>query len=203
MAGMSAPVAGSWGRIGKWLRSNASDLSLRPPAEASAVAAAQTAVGLPFPADLVESLLCHDGSPASVVPPRWTLVPLETAVGIWQRNTEHLAARQAVEIDDMSDEDDEDWTETEEGEEDRFWGWNPAWLPIALDGSGGHLVVELREGERRGVVGVLDPETGPRFEGYGTWPSTAALLEGTANALYGGDALWTVGIESWGVDWTR
>lgn len=200
---MSAPVAVSWDRIEEWLRGNAPDLPLSPPAEAPAVAAAQESIGLPFPADLVESLLRHDGSPGSLVPSRWTLVPLDTAVGIWRRNTDDLAARQEAEIDDLGDEDDEDWSETEEGEEDAFWGWNPAWLPIALDGSGCHLVVELREGDRRGVVGVLDPEVGPRFEGYGTWPSTAALLEGTANALDGGDPLWKVGIESWGIDWTR
>jgi cell wall assembly regulator SMI1 len=203
MAGMSAPVAASWDRIEKWLRGNASDIPLPPPAEASALAAAEVAVGHPFPGDLVESLLRHDGAPRSLVPSRWTLLPLDTAVDTWHRNTEALAARQAAEVDDAGDEDDEDWSEVGEGGEDAFWGWNPAWLPIAVDGSGCHLVVELREGSRRGVVGVLDPESDPRFEGYGTWPSTAALLEGTANALHGDDPVWKPAIESWGLDWTR
>lgn len=84
----------------------------------------------------------------------------------------------------MTDEDDEDWSDAEEGD-DAFWGWNPAWLPIALDGNGCHLVVELRAGDGYGVIGGLDPQANPRFEGINTWPSTAALLEHTANALHG------------------
>ncbi|GGP65365.1 SMI1/KNR4 family protein [Saccharothrix coeruleofusca] len=197
---MSAPVAASWDRIEKWLGSNASDIPLPAPAAVPALAAAEVAVGYAFPRDLVESLLRHDGAPRSLVPSRWTLLPLDTAVDTWRRNTEELAARQAAEVDDMSDE---DWSEVEEGEEDAFWGWSPAWLPIAVDGSGCHLVVELREGSRHGAVGVLDPESNPRFEGSGTWPSTAALLEGTANALHGDVPVWKPTIESWGIDWTR
>ncbi len=88
----------------------------------------------------------------------------------------------AAEIDDMSDEDDEDWSEVEEGEEDNFWGWNPAWLPIAADGGGGYLIVDLREGDRYGVVGRLDPEFPPPF-GFDSYPSAAALLEYAATAL--------------------
>ncbi|MDU0294013.1 SMI1/KNR4 family protein [Saccharothrix longispora] len=199
---MSAPVASSWDRIEQWLRHNAPDTSLRPPVEAPAVTAVEAVVGHRLPDDLVQSLLRHDGTPAPLVPSRWKLMPLETAVETWRRNTEDLTARQAAEIDDDED-DDEDWSETGEEEEDAFWGWNPAWLPIAADDSGCHLVVELREGRHHGVVGVLDPESGPRFEGYGTWPSTAALLEGTANALHGDDPVWKPALEPWGIDWTR
>ncbi|GAA2687996.1 hypothetical protein GCM10010428_61440 [Actinosynnema pretiosum subsp. pretiosum] len=143
-----------------------------------------------------ESLLRHDGAPLSLVPSCWTLLPLDAVVGDWRDSTENLAARQAARIED---EDDEDWSE---GEEDAFWGWNPAWLPIAANGSGGHLVVELREGVHHGAVGVLDPESGLRFDGPGAWPSIAAMLEGTANALHGDDPVWKPVIEPWGLDWT-
>ncbi|MGZ3143747.1 hypothetical protein ACVDFE_17475 [Lentzea chajnantorensis] len=106
-----------------------------------------------------------------------------------------FARRQADEIDDFSDEDDEDWSEVEEGEEDLFWGWNPAWLPIALDDTGCALVVELRPGDRCGAVGQLDPQSIPAFEGVNTYPSTAALLEHTAAALPGAR------VENGGIFW--
>ncbi|MBY8852456.1 hypothetical protein K7G98_31120, partial [Saccharothrix sp. MB29] len=43
------------------------------------------------------------------MPSHWTLPALDTAVDIWHRNTEDLAARQVSEVDDMSGED-EDWS---------------------------------------------------------------------------------------------
>ncbi|MFJ6482214.1 hypothetical protein ACIQK6_19130 [Streptomyces sp. NPDC091682] len=57
------PVRSSWDRIDGWLREHAptSYENLARPADAGAVEAAQAEMGLRFPADLVDSLLCHDG----------------------------------------------------------------------------------------------------------------------------------------------
>ncbi len=71
------------------------------------------------------------------------------------------------------------------GGEDAFRGWNPNWLPVALDDSGCRLLVELRLGELHRAVGQTDPESPPRFDGINTHVSTAALLEHTADALHG------------------
>ncbi|MFE0760385.1 SMI1/KNR4 family protein [Streptomyces smyrnaeus] len=57
------PVAESWARIDTWLSQHAplSHARLRPPAFEADIAAAQRALDVTFPADLVASLRCHDG----------------------------------------------------------------------------------------------------------------------------------------------
>lgn len=202
--GMTAPVATSWDRIEQWCRTNGVANVLRPPASATDVAAAEAEIGHRFPAELVESLLRHDGTftrPMSfLVPPRWILLPLARIIEDWKWRTEDLTERQAAEIDDMSDEDDEDWSDVEQGEKDLFWGWNPAWLPIALDDTGCALVVVLRPGDRHGVVGYLDPQSTPRFDGVNTYSSPATLLQHTADALHG-DRPHTARVEDQGIFW--
>ncbi|WP_191303572.1 SMI1/KNR4 family protein [Lentzea cavernae] len=203
---MTASVSVSWDRIEEWCRHNDIEHTLRPPAQTAAIQAAETEISHRLPADLLESLRRHDGTTSRpvnyLVPRRWILLPLETMLETWRWKTEHLAQRQAAEIDDFSDEDDEDWSEVEPGEEDAFWGWNPNWLPIALDDSGCHLVVELRAGALHGSVGQLDPESAPRFAGVNTHPSTAALLEHTADALHSNEVV-IARVQNDGVHWTE
>lgn len=200
---MTAPAATSWDRIEQWCQTNGVANVLRPPASVTDIAAAEAEIGRQLPTDLVESLLRHDGTltrPMSfLVPTRWILLPLARIVEDGKWRTADLAERQAAEIDDMSD-DDEDWSEVEEGEEDLFWGWNPAWLPIALDDTRCALVVELRSGDRRGVVGYVDPQSTPRFDGVNTYSSTATLLQHTADALHS-DGPETARVENNGVFW--
>ncbi|MCR3749913.1 SMI1/KNR4 family protein [Lentzea californiensis] len=202
---MTAPVSVSWGRIEEWCRHNDIENTLRPPAHNAAIEAAEAEIGHRLPADLLESLRRHDGTtfqPVTyLVPRRWILLPLEAMLETWRWKNEQLAQRQATEIDDFSDEDDEDWSDVEPGEEDAFWGWNPNWLPIALDGSGCHLVVELRPGALHGAIGQLDPESDPRFEGVDTHSSTAALLDHTADALRGNGAA-TARVQNNGIRWS-
>jgi cell wall assembly regulator SMI1 len=201
---MPAPVATSWDRIEEWCQANDIANVLRPPASATDIASAEAEIGHRFPADLVESLLRHDGTntrPMSfLVPTRWILLPLARMVEDWKWRTEDLAERQATEVDDMGDEDDDDWSDVEEGEEDLFWGWNREWLPIALDDTGCALVVDLRPGDRRGTVGYLDPQSIPRFDSVNTYSSTAALLQHTANALHG-DGPQAARVENHGIFW--
>ncbi|MEU0881361.1 SMI1/KNR4 family protein [Lentzea sp. NPDC005914] len=187
-------VVASWERIENWLQGNG--IEPKPPLEATTLTAAQ-ALGHPLPADLTESLLRHDGSPRTLVPPRWTLLPLQTSLDVWKRKTDDLAARQAAEIEEIDEDEEEDFSAVEEGEEDAFWGWNAAWFPVAGDGGGCHLVVDLRTG----VLGEHDPETGTRFGS--PWRSVAELLEATAAALHGEDPEWRAAVVEWGIDWTR
>ena len=186
-------VVDSWERIENWLQGNG--ITPKPPAGATALTTAAEIIGHPLPADLAESLRRHDGSPRTLVPSRWTLLTLQTSLDVWKRRTDDLAARQAAEIEEIDDED--EWSDVEEGEEDAFWGWNPAWFPVAGDGGGSHLVVDLRTG----VLGEHDPEAGTRFGS--PWRSVAALLEATAEALHGNDPEWRVSLAEWGIDWTR
>lgn len=198
-------VSESWDRIEAWFARHHIAELLHPPASDAAIEAAQAEVGLRFPADLVESLRRHDGVhwTAALVPYSWVLRPLDRVVAEWRERTDDLAARQEAEIDDMSDEDDDDWTEVEDGEEDDFWGWNPAWLPIAADGSGCTLIVELRPGPVFGVVGNLDPESPPAFGDYHRRPSVAAVLRSAADALDGIGTEYTPVPHERGLHWVR
>ncbi|WP_390899368.1 SMI1/KNR4 family protein, partial [Streptomyces mirabilis] len=57
------PVATSWHRIDAWLSRHASKAlaDLRPPASWQSIQEAESRLGFPLPADLRESLRCHDG----------------------------------------------------------------------------------------------------------------------------------------------
>lgn len=58
--------------------------------------------------------------------------------------------------------------------------WIPEWLPIAGDGAGGGLFVDLRSGPHRGCV-VRFNDTG--HEATPEWTDSEAMLTHVANAL--------------------
>lgn len=77
----------AWGRIDAWLRKWGPDsyARLAPPAEPGAVAAAEAALHMRFPAELRASLGCHDGAGGEGVLP---VKPPLSAAGIvryWTR----------------------------------------------------------------------------------------------------------------------
>jgi cell wall assembly regulator SMI1 len=63
--------------------------------------------------------------------------------------------------------------------------WDRAWVPVASDGCGAHLVVD--HGAEPGRVLLSDPEDGPHFRE--TWPSLADLLARTYEAMRDGTPL--------------
>lgn len=60
-------------------------------------------------------------------------------------------------------------------------GWLPVWLPIAGDGCGGDLFVDLRSGPLSGCVMRWDKVETAEFEPL--WPSVSAMLGDIAAAL--------------------
>ncbi|MFF3193202.1 SMI1/KNR4 family protein [Streptomyces misionensis] len=176
---VSSTTTASWVRIETWLAQLAprTFAALAPPADRSAIAAAEQAIGQPFPESLTESLLRHDGTGhRGLLPPFWSLLDTAGIVDAWETCTR-------INADVFGDE--------EEGEpdgEDGPW-WHPLWCPIAADGAANHLVIDQRQHRRTGRIGNADHETGCSFEPQSMWTSFPALLEATATALETADVL--------------
>lgn len=143
-----------WQRIETWYAANAPASALRPGASERAVAAAESELGLTFPAEFRASLLRHDGT-AEGAWPTGTLLPVEgilSEAGIW---------RGLLEGGDFGEDADHDASEggglTQPG-----W-WVRGWVPVDADGAGNGAVLDLDPGPR-GQVGQLldmDHEVGP------------------------------------------
>jgi cell wall assembly regulator SMI1 len=119
-----------------------------------------------FPADLVASLLRHDGvtsrGAAFTLPFFYDPLPVGRIVPEWQSLCEVLASVFAA--------------------EESTW-WDKSFVPFASSGDGGNLLVDQRPGNH-GRVGDFFNEEGVSFE---AWPgSVAELLEKTAQSLESG-----------------
>jgi cell wall assembly regulator SMI1 len=117
-------------------RLDMSQVRLRPPADAAAIARAETTFGARFPQTFVESLAVHEGQDVSgaEVIGDWRIYPLEDMVRVWQR---FIAMREEGIIE-----------------------WNRRWVPIATDGNGNHLILDLDAGRIAEVPRIVeDPKT--------------------------------------------
>ncbi|MFK0236318.1 DUF4259 domain-containing protein [Streptomyces vinaceus] len=130
------PVTRSWARIDSWMQRHApaSYALLAPPADPAEVEAAQEAMGVRFPADLLHSLACHDGLTewANVFPDQ----PPMSVAGIldhWQ-----MCVEIAGDASDPSElhGDEEPW-------------WHPQWIPWAQS-DGDSQIIDMREGPGQG-----------------------------------------------------
>ncbi|MGW5344078.1 DUF4259 domain-containing protein [Streptomyces sp. NPDC004050] len=167
------PVARSWARIDAWMQRHApaSYALLAPPADPAEVEAAQEAMGVRFPADLLESLACHDGITAwaNLVPDQ----PPSSVAGI----VDHW--RMCVEIAEEDAEEAEDADPTEPAGEREPW-WHPQWIPWAQS-DGDSQIIDMREGPGRGRLGnAAHDDVGCFDDG---WPSLAVYLTAVADAL--------------------
>lgn len=162
------PVSESWRRIDAWLAAYApaSLALLNPPVTEDALQSAQRAVGVELPAELVESLRCHDGLS------RWShLLPVKPPLS-------------AAEIADHW-EDSMDIAEglEEDTGKDEPW-WHPLWIPWA-ESNGDAQVIDLRPGAGNGRVGMAYHDGSGDFSD--AWPSLAAYLHAVVEALYSGE----------------
>lgn len=176
---MTSSISESWTRIEAWLARHAprTFAALEPPAERSAIAAAEQVIGQPFPEPLVESLLRHNGmGDYALLPPFWCLLEVQNIVGAWQ-------TRMNIYGDELAG--------AEEGDPDGEYGpwWHAQWIPFASDGGGDHLIIDQRLYRRRGRIGDADHETGCSFSPHPMWASLPALLDATATALVNGKAV--------------
>nr|WP_042177600.1 SMI1/KNR4 family protein [Kibdelosporangium sp. MJ126-NF4]CEL12705.1 hypothetical protein [Kibdelosporangium sp. MJ126-NF4]CTQ93569.1 hypothetical protein [Kibdelosporangium sp. MJ126-NF4] len=205
---MSLPdVETSWNRIRASLAQRAPDLlaTIRPPATEPDIAAAEEAVGVALPADLLAWWRLADGradGPGHLLP-RW-FDPYPVASALRSRKS---------------------WTDVWRNAEDNYFasedGWMhrellawaggqrptvddriaalmaepagtpcegmylPVWLPIADSRMGTDLFVDLRDGPLRGCVMSFDNVGTAQADP--TWPSVTAMLAEVANALAGSE----------------
>ncbi|MFJ3913674.1 DUF4259 domain-containing protein [Streptomyces vinaceus] len=164
------PVPRSWARIDSWMQRHApaSYALLAPPADPAEVEAAQEAMGVRFPADLLHSLACHDGLTewANVFPDQ----PPVSVAGIldhWQ-----MCVEIAGDASDPSEPhgDEEPW-------------WHPQWIPWAQS-DGDAQIIDMREGPGQGRLGSTAHDDRAHFEDG--WPSLAVYLTAVADALDNG-----------------
>ncbi|MFJ9774395.1 SMI1/KNR4 family protein [Kitasatospora sp. NPDC101157] len=157
-----APVSESWSVIDAWLAEFApvSLADLRPPATPEAIARAEEQLGLALPADLRESLLCHDGDDSYL-----TVLPCGPLY-----STDRI-----VEIRDMRmsiwDADDPDQQESP-------W-WGTLWIPFAGSDGDEHFV-DAGPGTWHNHLGRASHDEAAHFTG---WPSLAAWLHHIAQAM--------------------
>jgi cell wall assembly regulator SMI1 len=167
----SSGVVESWERIEAWLGEHAPRTlaTLNGPAGPAAIAEAERAVGVEFPADLKASLARHDGAGEDGT----TLGRLELAGGYGLMSLDQIVGnwRSLTEILESLGE------ELEPGD----W-WHPRWIPVADFCSGDHLIIDARPGRKHGQVGVFYSHDVPHL---GQWKSFAALLGHTADLLEG------------------
>ncbi|CCK24929.1 hypothetical protein BN159_0550 [Streptomyces davaonensis JCM 4913] len=151
--------------------------ALEPPAERSAIAAAEQVVGQPLPEPLVESLLRHNGmGHYDLLPPFWSLLSAQDIAKSWQ-------LRMKIYADELPRAKERD------PEADHGPWWHAQWIPFAFDGAGDYLVIDQRPSRRRGRIGNADHETGCSFSPHPMWASLPALLESTATSLETGEPL--------------
>ena len=146
----------------------ASRAVLAAPAGPDEIAAAEAWLGLEFPADLVESLGCHNGlrTWANVLP-----------------DASPLSVTRIVEVRERWMEiavDDPDVLMVAQEPGGEPW-WHRLWLPFGESGGGDVMVVDLRPGPGFAQMGWAVHDSGGDFTD--PWPSLAAYLQATADAL--------------------
>lgn len=136
----------SWNRIETWLGANAPDLlaALAGPALGEAFRRLELATQLTLPSDARASYFRHDGQVKGTPPVlgRWWLLHLDAALATW------TTFRGSQKIFDKADP----AISTAGAVRKRYW--NPRWVPVAWDGVGEFLCLDLdpAPGGRRGQV---------------------------------------------------
>lgn len=121
-----------------------------------------------FPAELVESLLCHDGCsstwPFFEVPGGYRPMSAAEIVEGWRITREALTG-----VDPDGD----------------LVGsyWHPQWVPFATTISASEMVLGCRPGDTHGAVGEMVKGDGTHF---GRRPALGDVLDEVADALEGG-----------------
>ncbi|GAB3733200.1 hypothetical protein GCM10027598_57610 [Amycolatopsis oliviviridis] len=180
-------VNAAWDRVERWLKAKApaTAATLRPPATIARITEAQRQSGVAFPAELVASLLRHDG--VSDTSESFDLPPFH------QPASAETVEREAKVMCEVL---------TSSGLDGNVGSWwHGRFVPIAVDGGGNGLFLDQRTGTGR--LGEWDHEGSVSS---GRWPPTLTeLLEQTATALETGgpviDGYRPVVTEKRALDW--
>jgi cell wall assembly regulator SMI1 len=173
---MTSGVESSWDRIVAWLRDHApvSATHLGPAATTRDISVVEALLGRPLPADLLEwwQRSCGaTGFAEARLIPGYTPYTVEQAVECREIMLE------------VTDSDDADIAvlAAEPAGSPCTPGWLPMWLPIANDGMGCDLFIDLRSGPSHGCIMKWDKYEAVTLPPL--WPSTAAMLSEIADAL--------------------
>ncbi|RPF34208.1 SMI1/KNR4 family protein [Streptomyces sp. TLI_185] len=177
-------ISGAWERIETWLRNNASagHASLPGPAPVAELRMAHTQIGRPLPAELADSLRCHNGSGNFVLPVYHRFSDLHLIAREYQsyRRAEEAMRRRAEERHPSVP------NQTALLPRGEYYYWNPDWIPFAYDESGNSLFISQVDDDTFGRIGVHDKEDGPSFSESPVFTSLPHLLDGVAQALSDG-----------------
>ncbi|MBC2902448.1 SMI1/KNR4 family protein [Streptomyces cupreus] len=180
---MTVPaVDDAWDRIAAWLARNAPATAACLDAPAAHVdrAGAERDLGRALPQDLAQWWARADGM-SGPRPHVKLLPPFFTPLSIAQaRRSRHLWLETGAELGATQ------WPLDEEGKDagSPVGEFLRVFMPIARDGSGNELFVDLRSGPMHGCVGHWDHEQGCFYPPR--WPSAAAMLAEVADALESG-----------------
>ena len=172
-------ISALWERIETWYEAQGASHLLNPGASAQAIAEAEAALGLTFPAELKESLLRHDGSTWS----GWaegellSLTRIAEERGVWMEVLESGTFDASNEYDDF-------FFDGADGAFLPSW-WNVGWIPLDADGgSNGHFI-DTTPGPngREGQIGFMDHERGPQGPRFA---SLEEYLQSVADELESG-----------------
>lgn len=133
-----------WRRLTRWAAACPLDIAFNPGATEAAIAAAEAALGVAFPADLREYLLLADGE-------RWYS---EGFIGDWQLLEIKFIVDQAQWMRRLVAEGTFDDNANEPTPAIKGRWWNPQWSPIVTSGSGHFFCVDLDPGPE-GTVGQV------------------------------------------------
>jgi cell wall assembly regulator SMI1 len=179
----------SWTGIENWTREKAPALhaALLPPASPADIAAAEEILGSPLPADLAAWWRQFGGIAQTythwpLIPPHWHPHGLDDALLL---RTQMIEAISGIAFATRGEEQDfEAAALRQPAGTPCVELWLPAWLPVASDGAGYELFVDLREGPRHGCVMEWGKYSGA--DGEPVWPNVTTMLDDTLRALGGG-----------------
>lgn len=142
---------------------------LAGPADDEEIVAAQSVMGMQFPAEVVESLRCHNGMRG------WARLLPETPLSV-AAIVEHwemcMEVAETVDGFRSSEVTGEPW-------------WHALWLPFA-GSEGDAMVVDLRPGPDHGRLGWAVHDNGGNFDD--AWPTVGDYLAAVADGLtHGGE----------------
>lgn len=166
-----ASVEESWTRIVTWLSDSAPATAAGLRSAASDLSRVELALDRPLPPDLAEWWSLADASGAErLIPLEHTPLSVAAALEVRrERLDQHLRRGESI-------------VDGEAGEPSR--GFQSAFVPIAGDGHGRYLFVDLRGGPLHGCIGEWD-DLGS-FVDVISWPSVAEMLGDVADALVHG-----------------
>ncbi len=176
-------VSDSWASIDLWLTENAPDLldTFGQGADAEAIMAAETALGIQFPADFKKSVEIRDGQQSDILigfVEASEFLSLERILDEWR-----------VWKDLYDSGEFKDCASEPTGPIKTDW-WNPKWIPFTYDGSGNHLCLDL-DPASGGAVGQIITMWHDDAERKVIAPNFQTWLHQVANSLQSGDLVFS------------